>query len=125
MTREYRTRDFWQQLVEEFESSEGITHAVFTEQNGVRLATFRKWLYQIRHEPKQEGIESVSAVSPFQFVELIPSPFEPNPRSLDTAFHPSPSLSGGRLFHNSHAVVEFDVLPPAPYLAQLLNLLES
>lgn len=42
-----RTREQWRALVEEFEGS-GLTQAEFARSCGLKLGTFRSWLYRFR-----------------------------------------------------------------------------
>lgn len=127
MGRQYKAREFWQQLVEEFESRKDITQEVFAQEKGVKVGTFRYWLYQIRREARQDHAKQDVAVTHVPFIELVPSDSLPTTQypsegaALRTHFSPCP---GGRLIVRGSLTLEFDVLPPAPYLAQLLNALE-
>lgn len=42
-----RTRDQWRELVEEYEGA-GLTQEEFARSYGVKLGTFRTWLYRFR-----------------------------------------------------------------------------
>ena len=106
MGRKHRPRDFWQNLVEEFEGSSGLTQTAFARMKNVSLGTFRKWLYQIR----QENSRPTSLVS---FIEVA-APAMPS----------SPVLPGARLYLGQRVLLEFESLPEASYLADLLTELE-
>ncbi len=104
-----KTREFWLSLVQEFERAEGLTHAEYARMKGVKLATFRHWLYQIR------GEQSFSTTS-VNFVEL----------TTTFAAPPSPQPgTGGRLYLGKRVMLEFDRLPDIDYLALLLGELEG
>jgi hypothetical protein len=49
MAKRRQGRAFWAKLISEFESNGGgESHAAFAARNGVRLTTFRTWLYRLR-----------------------------------------------------------------------------
>ena len=49
MAKRRRGRKFWAGLISEFESNGGRErHAAFAARHGVRLFTFRTWLYRLR-----------------------------------------------------------------------------
>jgi hypothetical protein len=49
MARRRQGREFWTKLISEFESNGGgESHAGFAARSGVRLTTFRTWLYRLR-----------------------------------------------------------------------------
>jgi hypothetical protein len=51
MAKRRRGREFWAQLISEFESNGGReSHAAFAARHGVLLLTFRTWLYRLRSE---------------------------------------------------------------------------
>lgn len=51
-----RGREFWQGLISEFERSDVfVDHASFARRHGVRLATFRTWLYRLRAGARRRG----------------------------------------------------------------------
>jgi hypothetical protein len=49
MAKRRQGRGFWAKLVSEFESSDE-RHAAFASRRGVRLTTFRAWLYRLRRQ---------------------------------------------------------------------------
>lgn len=49
MAKRRQGRAFWAKLISEFESNDGRErHAAFASRHGVRLTTFRTWLYRLR-----------------------------------------------------------------------------
>jgi len=49
MAKQRQGRAFWAKLISEFDSNGGgESHAAFAARNGVRLTTFRTWLYRLR-----------------------------------------------------------------------------
>ena len=49
MAKRRQGRAFWTKLISEFESNgDGESHATFAARSGVRLTTFRTWLYRLR-----------------------------------------------------------------------------
>jgi hypothetical protein len=49
MAKRRQGRGFWAKVISEFESNGGReSHAAFAERHGVRLTTFRTWLYRLR-----------------------------------------------------------------------------
>ena len=49
MAKRRQGRAFWAKLISGFESNGGReSHAAFAARNGVRLTTFRTWLYRLR-----------------------------------------------------------------------------
>jgi len=49
MAKRRRGRAFWTKLISEFErNDDGESHAAFAARTGVRLTTFRTWLYRLR-----------------------------------------------------------------------------
>ena len=49
MAKRRQGREFWARLISEFESNEGREgHSAFAGRHGVRLTTFRTWLYRLR-----------------------------------------------------------------------------
>jgi len=82
--------------VAEYESSP-TSHVAFAERHGVRVGTFRSWLYRLREEGTSRSVEPVDA----SFVEL-------RARRVGA---PCRVLIG-------EAVFEFCELPSATYLAE-------
>ena len=56
-----RTEDEWRELVAEFDLS-GLTQDVFARKKGLKVGTFRSWVYRIRGALKEP-----------RFVELVKS----------------------------------------------------
>lgn len=49
MAKRRQGRGFWTKLISEFESNgDGESHAAFAARRGIRLTTFRTWLYRLR-----------------------------------------------------------------------------
>ncbi|HET6283562.1 MAG TPA: hypothetical protein VFH73_21585 [Polyangia bacterium] len=49
MAKRRQGREFWAKVISEFESNGGReSHAAFADRHGVRLTTFRTWLYRLR-----------------------------------------------------------------------------
>lgn len=49
MAKRRQGRAFWAKLISEFERNDGgERHAAFATRHGVRLTTFRTWLYRLR-----------------------------------------------------------------------------
>ena len=96
MKREHKPKEYWMQMVAEFEGS-GLTQQVFAEQRQVKLSTFRRWLYLSRR----------SETPKVQFVEVT---------SKSLTFS-SPSLL--KIHLDAGFVLEFETLPPPAYLAEL------
>ena len=97
MRRERRSAEFWNQVIEEFESSE-MTQTQFAQNKGVNVATFRNWLYKIRNEELEQTIAFVE-------VKSTPSP-------------QSPSIS---MFLPNELMIEFSKCPDARFVAQLVH----
>ncbi len=63
-----RGREFWTRLVDEFEAREPrLRHVAYAAEKGVRVWTFRSWLYRLRRERR----ESRGGDPSFLPVELI------------------------------------------------------
>jgi len=56
-----RTEDEWRELVANFDAS-GLTQEVFARKKGLKVGTFRSWVYKIRRASKEP-----------RFVELVKS----------------------------------------------------
>ena len=96
-----RNRRFWRPLVEKFESSEGLTQKEFAQHHGLKVTTFRYWLYQLRKEKSQDGEKPV----PVRFVELEVEP---------------PDVAGVNAVVDLGAVqMHLDTLPDPRWLAEL------
>jgi hypothetical protein len=56
MVKRRHGRGFWTKLISEFESNGGRErHAAFAARHGVRVYTFRTWLYRLRlQSPRQK-----------------------------------------------------------------------
>ena len=67
--RKKRSREEWAELVTEYERSGGDeTQASFSRRQGVRVASFRYWLYKLREPVEEPGV---------RFVELTARTEEP------------------------------------------------
>ncbi len=98
------TRGQWCSLINEFEHSEGWTHAAFARSKGVELRAFRKWLYRLRDEQRR-GLS-------VQFAEVVVSSCE---ERLSPAY--SLQLPGG-------VVIELSEAPDPSWLARLCSELQ-
>jgi hypothetical protein len=55
MAKRRQGRAFWAKLISEFESNGGReSHAAFADRHGLRLTTFRTWLY--RNRPTEDAL---------------------------------------------------------------------
>ena len=59
MAKRRRGRAFWVKLISEFESNGGESHAAFADRHGVRLTTFRAWLYRLRMQEEPRAKRAV------------------------------------------------------------------
>lgn len=100
-----RPREFWASLVREFEHA-NLTQSDFALQHRVPLATFRYWLYKLRQEVQAPQHQSL------RFIEVTSSNPAPPPQQLALVL-----TSGHQL--------QFSALPPASYLAELLQHLSA
>lgn len=104
MPKEEIGKETWLRWLEEYERTD-CTQAEFAEQKGVKLATFRYWLYKERNK---------KAESCATFVEVtLPS----SPLSLETASVVLDFAQDLRL--------RFSSLPSPAYLASLLHALSG
>jgi hypothetical protein len=101
-------REFWEQLILEFEQTQGVTQRAFAEMKGVNVDTFRQWIYRFRHEldnPEvRDGTVVRSAknkVTNASFVEL----------KLDAS--PLVTVRFGAV------AMEFSAVPPPAWVAEL------
>jgi hypothetical protein len=102
MPKEETGKVDWLRLLEEYEQTE-LTQAAFVEQKGVKLATFRYWLYKERNKKAEPSAT---------FVEVaLPSV----PFSVETASVVLDFAQDLRL--------RFSSLPSPSYLASLLQAL--
>lgn len=96
-------RRAWQQLVERFESS-GLTQQEFADNKGIKVGTFRSWLYRLRRE------DIVTA--PLEFVEV------------ETRQKIATSRGGAACrVVSGDAAIELAELPPTEWLAELVGAL--
>lgn len=102
MQRRRRSREFWEQLVDEFEQGEEST-PTFARSRQVHVATFRSWLYRIRRERAEPAGPDAA------FVEVVPLGEHSGP----------PRSHGVRLDLPGGCAVHLDELPPPAYLAEL------
>ena len=66
MAKRRQGREFWAKLISEFESNdEREPHAAFATRHGVRLTTFRTWLYRLRMQeaPRAKRVVRVLPVT--------------------------------------------------------------
>jgi len=101
-------RDFWEQLILEFEQTQGVTQRAFAEMKGVNVDTFRQWIYRFRHEldnPEVPGgtvaRSTKTSMTNASFVEL----------KLDAS--PLVTVRFGAV------AVEFSAVPPPAWVAEL------
>jgi hypothetical protein len=100
-----RGRQFWEQEIGRFEGS-GLRHAEFCRQRGLRLTSFRSWLYRLREEAA--GTSAVAAASLARFVEVV----EATPAGSPV----------GCVLRLGGLEVQLASLPSAEYLAELARL---
>lgn len=73
MAKRRQGRAFWAKLISEFESNGGgESHAAFADRHGVRLTTFRTWLYRLRMQGAPRAKRAVR-VLPVTVVGADPS----------------------------------------------------
>ena len=66
-------RQFWEQEVGRFEGS-GLRHEEFCRQRGLRLTSFRSWLYRLREEEASRPAMPAAPLARFvEVVEATPS----------------------------------------------------
>jgi transposase-like protein len=102
MQRRRRSREYWERLVAEFESSDESAPS-FADSHQVHVATLRSWLYRIRRECEESYDPATAFVEVIQVAEQSDR-IRSNGVRLD--------LPGG-------AEVYLDKLPPPSYLAEL------
>ena len=100
MPQRRRSREYWEQLVDEFEGGDESA-PVFARRHRVHVATFRSWLYRVRREREQAPHTPETA-----FIEVVP--LEPPHRT-----------HGIRLDLPGRFELHLDELPPPSYLAEL------
>lgn len=88
-----RGREFWSEMVTEFERVGG-SQTAFARERGLATTSFQRWLRRLRAEAR-----------PMRFVELAAA-VEPPPSTLVRV----------RL---GDVILEFDALPPVEYVAAL------
>ena len=60
MAKRRQGRAFWARLISEFErNGGGERHAAFASRHGVRLTTFRTWLYRLRMQEAPRATRAV------------------------------------------------------------------
>jgi len=95
-----RTREQGLQLAFEYQQS-GMKQTDFAQSNDVTLATLRYWVWKSRKEQKLNLLKN-------NFVEIREKEY-------------SAVSSGGLLLQTTKAALQFEQLPNAQYLVQLLN----
>jgi hypothetical protein len=76
MAKRRRGRAFWTKLISEFESNgDSESHSGFAARHGVRLTTFRTWLYRLRMQEAPRAKRAVR-VLPVTVVGAGPSSHE-------------------------------------------------
>lgn len=63
-----RSREFWERLVAEFEAGPEMSHREFCGGHQVTVDGFRRWLYRIRRERREDLSCPVPSV---RFVEIV------------------------------------------------------
>ena len=95
------TKKQWLDLVDEFEQN-NETQPGFAKNKGLNIATFRYWLYKVRRRRNKQAIETTDV----EFVEV-----RQGPSSSSEAFR----IRAGTM------TLEFDSLPPASWIAELIR----
>ena len=103
-------RNFWIDVVDEFERSD-LTQARFASERKLNFSTFKSWLYRLRKEREQLQ----EALDPPRFFEVTPS------GTTDTTKKSSPLC----IKMGTQVVIEFAELPSPAYLAALACALEG
>ena len=95
------TKEQWLRLIDEFDKRE-ITQDEFVKEKGVKLPTFKYWLYKTRKEAQLQAIQAADV----EFVEVIQNP----------------SLRGESFrIRTETMTLEFDSLPPASWIAEIIQ----
>lgn len=89
---------YWGPLIAEFEAAP-CTHGAFAARHGLRITTFRQWLYRLRGESPQ-----APRVPTPRFVEMVASKSEVGCTLVANGFE-----------------LRFEQLPAPEYLAELLS----
>ncbi len=97
-----RTEAEWREVVADFDAS-GLTQEVFARRKGLKVGTFRSWVYKIRGASKEP-----------RFVELVKST-----PGVETKHGPKTTLLVGEVR------VEFAERPEAEYVVALLRGLDE
>ena len=106
-----RSRDFWSELVDQYEAGTDKTQDQFAEEHGVLPSTFKNWLYEIRKQRRQaQNPQGTGTVS---FLALPSSSTPPAPIAPATVFLPN------------DVFLEFSSLPQPEYLATLMSALRE
>jgi hypothetical protein len=99
-----QSKQFWINLINVFENTEGVSQANFAKHHNVSVASFKYWLYKLRQQ-RNERPESM----PVRFVELtIPQPASPSP-------------SGGAMLEAGAFRMYFETLPELNWLADVMR----
>jgi hypothetical protein len=100
-----RGRQFWEQEIGRFEGS-GLRHDEFCRQRGLRLTSFRSWLYRLREEATSTPASPTASLARFvEVVETVPS-----------------GSSVGCVLRVGTLELELGSLPSAAYVAELARL---
>ncbi len=99
-------RQFWRELCAEYRKSRSeVTQVAFASEHGVSVKMFRKWLHKLRRE---DAGRVVSEQSLARFVEVK-----------------MPSVPLVRVRVGTGVEVEFEVVPPPAWVAELVTRLGS
>lgn len=100
-----RGRQFWEQEIGRFEGS-GLRHEEFCRQRGLRLTSFRSWLYRLREEDASRPAMPAAPLA--RFVEVVEA---------------TPSGSPvGCLLRVGGVELQLTLLPSAAYVVELARL---
>ncbi|MEZ4461421.1 MAG: hypothetical protein R3E66_17230 [bacterium] len=102
-------REFWEQMMLEFEGLHGVTQRAFAESRGVNVDTFRQWIYRVRKERQSQA--------PAEMATLVRRMSSQRRDFVEVQTHPS-ALVTVRL---GAVAVEFAAVPPPAWVAELAS----
>ena len=109
-----KPRPFWTDMVGRFEDS-GLTQPAFARKHGLKLGTFRSWIYRLRRERK--ALRTPPVQPPASFVEVeVPADFSPS-RPVTRSW--SVGLPALVLRFTDDVELRFTELPSPEYIAAL------
>jgi hypothetical protein len=105
---ERRGREFWEQMILEFDQLQDVTQQQFAESKGVKVATFRQWIYRLRQERTQSDSSerAVARTTPATGV---------NAHFFEVEVDVTPLVR----VRMGVVIVEFSAVPPPAWVAEL------